>query len=103
MQRVTDTVDRGTAWEYHEYMNNTLKAGLAVIVAALSLTACSAPIDTTYTGDATIENTMISKNSCAITITTEDGTQKSLIAPSAFDCYAVAKGISVKVINGKVQ
>lgn len=84
-------------------MNNTLKAGLVVVIAALSLTACSAPLDTHYTGNAVIESAIGTKRNCSITITTEDGSKKSLITPSAFDCYSLVKGSNVKVVNGKVQ
>lgn len=83
-------------------MHNTLKAGI-VLAAALTLTACSAPLDTNYTGDAVIESAIGTKRNCTITITAADGSQKSLITPSAFDCYKLVKGSSVKVVNGKVQ
>ena len=83
-------------------MNNTLKAGI-VLAVALTLTACSAPLDTTYTGSATIDSAIAGKRNCTIAISAEDGTKKNLTTSSAFDCYKLKAGTSVKVVNGKIQ
>lgn len=84
-------------------MKKAVKVSMVAIVAIVGLSACSAPIDMGYTGDAVIEQAVGSKRNCTITITAEDGTKKSLLTSSAFDCYGLKKGSAVKVVNGKVQ
>lgn len=84
-------------------MKKSAKVSIAAVMVAISLSACTPPSGSDYSGKVVVADTIKGKRSCKVVFIAEDGTKKDVFADSKSECWRIQEGSTIIIKNGKIQ